>query len=55
VTTTADRVDKERAGQRALADVAAQAARAAWKAGDLERAAALTHICSELDPDRAAL
>jgi hypothetical protein len=55
VTTLTDRVDKERTGQRALADVAAQAARAAWEAGDLERAAELTRTCSELDPDRAAL
>jgi hypothetical protein len=55
VIVPSDPAAEERAGRRALADVAAPAARAAWEAGDLERAAALTHTCSELDPDRAAL
>ena len=50
-----DPAAEERAGRRALADLAAESARAAWEGGDLEHAAALTHTCSELDPDRAAL
>jgi hypothetical protein len=54
VTTLPDRVDEQRAG-RALEDLAAESARAAWEAGDLERAAVLTRTCSELDPDRDAL
>ena len=50
-----DPASEERAGRRALADLAAESARAAWEGGDLAHAAALTHTCSELDPERAVL
>ena len=49
-----DPAAEERAGRRALVHLGAQAVRAPWEAGDLERAAAFTRTCSELDPDRAA-
>jgi hypothetical protein len=54
VIVRSDPAAEERAGRLALIHVVAQAARAAWEAGDLERAAAFTRTCSELDPDRAA-
>lgn len=42
-------------GRRALAELASQSAQRAWQARDLERAAALTRACLDLDPGRAAL
>jgi hypothetical protein len=55
VIVRSDPAAEERAGRRALADLAAESDRAAWEGGDLARAATLTHTCSELDPERAVL
>jgi len=45
----------EQEGRRALAELASQSAQRAWQQRDLERAAALTRACLDLDPGRRAL